>query len=147
MLSRSRSCFQAALAAHRAASGACDAQGPPLAVWLAWLTRRLDAAPAAGPTGVAAVAAALRGSPLDPRAWRARSGGSPNGPSDDFELALCGELLEPLGGPGAAAALGEGWHQWLGANRAARSTQVCSHHGIHTKKHTHTLRENRETDF
>lgn len=70
--------------------------------------------------------AALRGAPLDPRAWRAPGGDETPGraASDVFELALCGELLEAADAATAAAPLGEGWRQWLRTNHAAGSTQV-----------------------
>ena len=119
-----------------------------MAVWVAWLVDRLRVAelgtgarlPGA-PThtslsqkqeaqqkkeeafeAVTAVAKALQTSPLDPRKWRRND--SPGGPSDAFELALIRELLQPSSS--ASDALGEDWHQWLSANHAAGSTQVCS---------------------
>jgi hypothetical protein len=147
MFSPPFSLLQAALQAHREASGVFDPQlGPPFDVWIAWLVDRLRsktesgiAALAAAPTSklpsqqkqqekkftekveaVAAAAATLQTSPLDPRKWRRND--SPGGSSDAFELALIKELLQPSSP--ASHALGKDWHQWLSTNHAAGSTQV-----------------------
>lgn len=132
--------------AHREASGVFDPQqGPPFAVWVAWLVDRLRVGergtgallPGAPTTtslsqkkdeekkeeaseAVAAVATALQTWPLDPRKWRRND--SPGGPSDAFEHALIRELLQPSAS--ASDVLGKDWHQWLSSNHAAGSTQV-----------------------